>query len=812
MAEQIAGLWRDTRHAVRALRQTPLFSLTAILSLTLGIGANTALFSLLDDAVLQPLPVTDPRQLRSAVVMSRDGAVMSNVPSEFFQELRRSPRAFSGVFASWRSEMNLDTGSDVERVLVQYASGGYYATLGIPMALGRAIGDADEASDDRVAVISHRYWQRRFGGDAGVLGRVVHLDGRPATIVGVTPSSFFGVDRGLSPDITLPLPRVSPVANLWVTMRMKPGVSEAEALTESQAALDRALVLIAPRLSRYRASERDAVLALRAGLQPAAYGLGVAMRSYLQPLRLLLMLSAGVLLIACVNVANLLLARALARAHEFGVRVALGATRARIVGEVLLESVILAAGGAAAGIGVAFFLHRALVNLLMPDLAHRALAFELNGHVLAFSLAIALMSAAIAGVVPALRATRIDVRTALTAGAGRGSTRRTLARGLVVFQVAAALVLLIGAGLLLRTFLGLRAVDTGVAIDRTLTMKIGLDGRETQRRFSTRIYVDVIDRVSALPDIAAAALGWDFALGSGRSMKAIWVAGEPPDVPQSAGFNVVGPGFFATTGVPVVAGREFTTADDASGRKVVVVNEAWVRRFAPKRSAIGMHVGDEGAPSAGKYEVVGVVRDARTAVLRAPAGPMLYQPLLQDEWASNVVLHVRTRGNPGPVADRVRAAIRGVDSRVPVYDIGTLEDRLARALADDRMMAALSSALAAVALLLTAIGIYGVIAYSVGRRTAEIGIRVALGATATRVRWLVLRETLVVVAAGAAIGLPLSLASANVLKSTLYGVSPQDPWTAAAALTTVVVAGIVAGAVPSQRAARLEPMTALRQQ
>jgi hypothetical protein len=387
------------------------------------------------------------------------------------------------------------------------------------------------------------------------IGSTVHLNGSVATIIGITPPDFFGLDRGISPDVSIPLPKPSPFANLWVTARLAPGVSDVAADTEAQVALGRAIEMIRPRLTRYREADRQWYLTLRAGLRAGDKGVGVAMHRYLEPLRILLLLSTGVLLIACVNVANLLLARALARAHEFGVRVALGASRARIFRQVLAESLILATLGSFSGIAFAFAIHRALIRLLMHDLKYQSIAFQINTHVLLFCLATAAATVLAFGLVPSVRATRVDVSRALQVAAPAGRGRRPgLAKALIVIEVAAALALLFGTGLLLRSFQGLRELDTGVALDRMLTMRIGLSARETQRRETAQIYPQLVERVRTIPGVTAAALGWDFALGSRRSAKSIWVEGQAVERPQIAGFNVVGPGFFATAGIPLLLG------------------------------------------------------------------------------------------------------------------------------------------------------------------------------------------------------------------------------------------------------------------
>jgi putative ABC transport system permease protein len=804
--------WReDLRYAVRTLARSRTFTLVATLTLAVGIGANAAIFSLLDEALFQRLPVERPDELRAAVVVSRTGERLSNVPAELFQELRQAPRSFSGVFACWRTELSLDAGGDVERVLVQYASGRYYSTLGVPMFLGRPIEDADEHGAGTVAVLSHRFWVRRFGADRSVLGRTLGLNGVPATVIGVTPPLFFGIDRGVSPDVTVPLPNPSPFANLWVTVRLEPGASEREAETESTMALQRALETIRPRLSRYRQSDRERILTLRAALDPAARGAGAAMRTYVEPLWLLILLSTSVLFIACVNVANLMLARTQARREEYAVRLALGAGRRRLVQQVLAESLLLTSLGSVAGLTLALFIHRSLVRLLMNDLAHQALSFSLNAHVLVFTSLITATTVVIVGLTPAWRATRVELRESLRSavGSARGP-RRLLARGFLAGQVAATLILVLAAGLLLRSFGNLVSIDTGVPADRMLTLRIALGPRESGRREPVRVYTDIVNQVQTIPGVARAALGWDFALASGGANKSIWVEGQPPDQSQSTGFNVVGPGFFATAGIPVVLGREFAASDDGSARKVVVVNEAWVRRYSPSGSPIGLHLGDEGAGSVGKYEVVGVVRDTRTMSLRTPPAPMLYQPLLQDEWASSVVLHVRTAGNPWAVKDRVRAAIRGLNPRLPVYDLTTLGDRRSLGLSRDRMMATLSACFAAAALILTILGMYGVIAYSVARRTAEVGLRIALGATPAGIHWLIARDVLATIALGVGAGIPLARAGARIIQSMLFGVTAGDPIVLLLSVSAVLAGGALGGYLPSRRAARLEPAAALR--
>jgi putative ABC transport system permease protein len=806
----LRDVMRDLRHGLRQFARAPMLTTVAVLTLAIGIGATTAIFSLLDAALLEPLPVPHADELRNVIVVSPDGASMSNVPSAFFDQLRDAS-SFSGVCAFWRSLMTVGAGGESERIPVQLVSGGYYATLGVRAFAGRLIDDADERDRRPVAVVSYAYWRRRFGSNPSAIGQMLTVDGAAATIVGVTPPEFFGTDRGVSPDVTLPLTSTPRLANLWVTVRVKPGVSDDRARADTGAALGRAFEVLRPNLSRYRPSDRDAILGERADVVSGDTGLGLAMSPYVDPLRLLMVLAAVVLLIACVNIANLLLARSAGRSREMIVRLALGASRGRLVRQMLAEHALLATAGAAGGLAIAGWIHRALVVLLMDRPAAETLAFGVNTHVLAFAAALLIATLLVFGVTPAIRATSPDGPSLLQRAApvSRGS-RLGLLKGLIVVQAASAVLLLFCAGLLVRTFENLGRIDTGVAAPHLLMMRLGFDERAYDPARAVDAYGRLGARVESVPGVESVAFGWDFAFGSGTAYKSIWAEGQPPDRSQNAGFNVVGPGFFATAGIPLVAGREFSPRDIVGAPKVVIVNEAFARRYYPGRNPVGRHLGDEGAGSVLKYEVVGVVKDTRTMALRSAPEPMLYQPLLQDPYVTSAVLHVRTHGDPRRLQQLVEAEIHAVDPSLPVYDVTTLDARRATALDHARMMATLAGFFGILALVLMAFGVYGVIAYAVSRRTVEIGLRLALGATPGQVRSLVLRDTLTLMAAGGAVGVPASFLAGRLLETALFGVTPQDPVTAVVCGVVLIGAGGLAGYLPARRAARLEPMTVLR--
>ena len=802
----------DLRYSWRQLVGAPLVTAVAVLMLAVGIGANAAIFALLDTALLQTLPVQNPKSLRTVEVVTRSGVGMSNVPSEFFNELRKAPQSFSGVFGFFRDPMNFDTGGDIDRVVVQTVSGDYYSTLGVRSFLGRTIDDQDERNRQHVVVLSYSFWSRRFGSDPGIVGKTVNLNGVSTEVIGVTPPGFFGTDQGASPDITIPLDNPIELANVWATVRLKAGVSEQQAQAEAEVALQRALEGMRPGLANYRESEREEILTERAVLTRGDRGLGYALDSYTSALRILMLLSGAVLLIACVNVANVLLARFTARTQEIGIRLALGAGRRRLVQQFLYESALLSAMATMAGVAIAFWMQRALVVLLMDEEARRAVHFALNAHVVAFGAAAAIVTLLLFGLVPALQATKAEVLPLLRGEAnGRCASRLSLAKGLIVGQIAASLLLLSGAGLLVRSFTKLVAVHPGVAVENLLVVEIGLNPREYQRVYPVSVYQELLERVRGVPGVVSATLGADFAISSGGWWKSIWVEGQPAEKRQMAAFNVVGPGFFSAVGIPLVRGREFSPRDAVGAPKVVIINEAFAKQYFSGQDPVGQHLGDEGEKSTFKYEVVGVVADSRSIFLKNAAEPFFYQPLLQDEWgAGDVVLHVRTRGSLALMTDRVRAEVRAFNPHLPVRDLTTLAERLSLAQRPDRMMAILASFFGSLALLLTAMGIYGVIAYEVGRRTKEIGVRLALGATPHKVLGMIVRETLVLVAGGAALGVPLVLVCTRVLKSMLFGVEPQDPGTVVVCIGVLSMAGLAAGYLPARRAALLEPVSALR--
>jgi predicted permease len=804
------SLGQDVRYGFRQLRRSPGFTAVALLTLTLGIGGTVALFSLLDAAMFKRLPLPNPEQLVSVIVTTPGGGWMSNVPSALFQELRREPRSFSGVLAFYQGRATIRWDADSERALVLHVSGEYYATLGVSPFLGRLLGPADDTTDGGgVAILGYDFWVRRFGSDPAVLGQTVVVGGVPRTIVGVTPRHFFGTDRSASPDVTVPLGDPRALANVWLMGRLREEASAEQGRIEAQLAWQRAQEILRPTYSRLRRSQREELLARGVALIPGdRQGGRMGMRAHVERLGVLSLLSAVVLLIACANLANLLLARGASRVTEIGTRLAIGAGRARVVRQLLVEGLLLSGLGAVLGLAFAHLAHRVLVVFLIGEVVPAGVAFTLDLRLLLFTAALACATGLLFGLLPALRASRVELVHALRRDARVASLRA--GRALVVGQVALCVVLLAAGALLARTLANLRAIDGGFSVENLLLVNLGASDRERSGPAVAAFYEELMARVTAIPGVMSASLGANALFGSGGWTKSVWVQGRPSEEVQAAAFNAVAPGFFATSGMPLVAGRDFSTADRMDTARVAVVNEAFARRYCPSGVPIGCRFRDARPDASGRFEVVGVVKDARHDSLREPPEPTIYEALLQEDRPSSVTLHVRAHGNPAVLAPRVRDEVRQVDSSVPVYGIRTIAQQMEASLLQDRMMATLSGWFALLALFLTCVGLFGTVAYGIERRLREIGIRLALGATRAHVFRAVLGGTLALVGLGATIGVAAALASTRVLENMLFGLSATDPLMLASSVAALLAVGAIACYVPARRALALDPMVVLR--
>ena len=805
---------RDVSYAVRILRARPVFAVVAVLTLALGIGANTAMFSVMDVMLLRALPVKNPQELVEFVRWDPRGATMANLPYAVFQHFQENTTVLSGILAFMRDTRVLRAGAGSERFMVHEVSGGFFSTLGVSPLLGRTIAPSDVLpnAERQVAVLSYPFWSRRFGRDPSVVGATVRVNGLPCTVIGVMPAGFFGVDRSQLPDMWVPLPLDTD--EVWVLGRLKPGVSIPQARAQLEPLFQHALESLRDEMKDWPAPDREAVLAEKLLVNRATMGTMGLRWQYWQGssmLKILLGMTALVLLIACVNLANLLMARSAARAQEIGIRMAIGAGRRRILRQLLTENLVLALLGGVVGLLVAAGGHRLLVTFLAGNLERVALDFRLDVRVLGFSLVMSILTGLLSGVLPAWRAAGEGFLPAVHGTLQlRGATRLPFARKLLAVQVALSLILLVGAGLFVRSLRNLATTDLGLARQNLVLMRVDPSlskAIQDKREF----WIQLTQRLAALPGVRSVSLAGDAVFGNGGWNTTIWTRQtDGSEHYAQVADNPVGPGFFETVEIPLLAGREFGWQDQAKSPPVAVVNRAFARRFFAGENPIGKRFGRAGPGSSSQIEIVGLIGDAKYGDLREEPQPMFYTPLFQQLGERPYHVHVRTVGDSAAVIVAIRREIQAMDQDISIDHVRTIKEVIHDLLQHDRMFAFLASAFGLLALLLTSIGIYGVVAYQVTRRTGEIGIRMALGAQRADVLWMVMRETLLVLAAGAALGLPAAVAAAQVLRSLLFGLAPSDPTTILWAVATLAAAGALAGFLPARRAASLSPMDALR--
>jgi predicted permease len=807
---------QDLRYGLRMLARNPGFTAVAVLTLALGIGANIALFSVMNVMLLKALPVRNPQELVEFVRSDPDGSMMSNLPYAVFEHLRKNTSVLSGVFAFTSDTRVLRSSAGQERVSVHEVSGSFFPTLGVKALLGRTIDSTDDRPDTehQVVVLSYRFWSSHFGRDPWVVCATVRINSAPCTVIGVMPPDFFGVDRSQNPEMWVPLALDPNPGQVWVLGRLKPGVSIPQARAQLEPLFHQALESLRASVKDWPEHERNEFLGGKLLVNRATTGTS-GLRwyywEYSNTLKILIGMTGLVLLITCVNVANLLVARSAARSREIGIRLAIGAGRLRIFRQLLTENLLLAFAGGVVGLLVAAWGHRILVTFLAYRLQGVSLDFRLDERVLGFSLAISILAGLLSGVLPALRAGSRDHVPAISPALQlRGATRLPFARNLLTIQVALSLTLLISAGLFVRTLRNLASTDLGLTRENLALMSVdpSLSKSIQDRR---RFWRQLTERLTTLPGVLSASLGGDVVFGNGGWNETIWVRQPDGTVRDSQpAFNVVGPGFFYTVGIPLLAGREFGVLDQPNSPPVAVVNRAFARKFFGEDNPVGKRFGNAGAGSSSQIEIVGVIGDAKYGGLREQPRPMFYLPLFQNLENRPYNVHARMAGNPSAVVAAMRREILSMDQDISVYNVRTINEVIDLLLQHDRMFAVLASVFGLLALLLTSIGIYGVVAYQITRRTGEVGIRMALGAQRRDVLWMFMRETLLVLAAGAAIGLPAAIAAAHPLRSLLFGLEPSDPVTIIWATVTLVGAGALAGFLPARRAASLLPMDALR--
>jgi predicted permease len=833
----VEHLLQDVRYAARTLRRAPGFTAVAVISLALGIGANTAVFSVVNAALLRKLPVDAPGDLvvlewisgPQSPARSIDGSIRpdeapgsrrsTSFSVPMFERLREQTATLEGVFAFAPIEqLNVLIGDGAEIADGQVVSGNYFRSLGVGAFRGRTLMPDDDRPDAPPAiVISHEYWQRRFGGDAGAIGRHVSVNGAGFVIVGVTPPAFTGaLGIEASPDISIPLAHLPLVrqgsapdltnADFWwirIMGRRAPGISAQQARAELEPVFQGATLASLVARGGLSDSTRASMIP-RLRVSPGDRGLEDGRASLGRSLLIMSSVVALVLLIACANVANLLLTRATTRHREISVRLALGAERARIVKQLLVESLVIVAIAEAFGFLVAHW-GANLLRRLTPE--GRMLDLSLDLGVFAVTTIVAVSTALLFGLAPALRATRVDVADGLKDAAGRlrdtGSS--LFARGLVVVQIGMSVVLLVYGALFARSLYNLRTVDVGFNLEHLLLFRV--DPRLSNYNDSTipPLYARLLAELSAIPGAKGVTLTRHPQLSGSRRTQDVNVIGRPPLADNEVAVNLVGPRFFETMELPIRVGRALDARDDRRSSHVTVVNESFVRRFLGSDAAIGRRLtsGDD------ELEIVGVARDAKYFSVRSDNGPIIYVPYAQhDQGQANIT--IRTSGDMAATLTSVRAVVRRVDKTLSMFDVRTQMQALDDSLAEERLFAMLSLVFGGLAITLACIGVYGVISYSTARRTGEIGLRLALGASGRDIVWLVMRRTVVLVVIGVTLGILAGFEGARVFETLLFELSPTDPASIIIAAALIALVAFVAAYVPADRARRVSPLVALR--
>jgi putative ABC transport system permease protein len=833
------GLVQDLRLALRTLLATRTVTAVAVLSLALGIGANTAMFSLVNSLMLRSLPVRDPARLAVVVEAGRFIGVPSKNSYAVWEQFRQRTDLFDGMFAWMTESFDLSAGGQRHVVNGLWASGSFFDVLGVQPVLGRTFSDADDASvpghgaAEPVAVISYGLWQRRFGGAADAIGRSLALNNVALTIVGVTPPDFFGAEVGRSFDIVVPIgaePRIHAreswvrrrAGGLTVMARLKPGQT-AEAGTAALRAIQ-PQIRTATMPDNWPASQLRRYLESPFTIVTITGAKWSVRQRYERPLLTVLAVVGLVLLIACGNIANLLLARATARQHELSVRRALGASRWRLVRQLLAESAVLAAVGAAAGLAFASWAGGLLLRQISTEANPVFLDLSIDARVMLFTVGIALATVLLFGVGPAFRASRIAPIDALKKDNRASAANATggLSAGLVVGQVALSLVLVVAAGLLGRSFNSLATRPLGFATSHVLMMNVDTQRTTVNPPDRFALYERVRDAIRAVPDVADVAIAVQTPVVTDRPMLGQpieSVSGGPPLLPPGnlSLLNVISDGWFRTMGMPMISGRDFSARDRHNAPLVTIVNQAFARKFVTGENPIG-HVAKLylPGPTSPPYEIVGLVPDAVYGSLRNPEPPTIYLPIAQFStpaalpFLASVNVTVRTgSGSPAAVVKSVASATAAVNPQLTL-SFHTLDDQIAASLTQERVVATLSGLFGALALLIAGLGLYGVTAYAVSRRRNEIGIRMALGASPSHVVRLVVTRVCALVMFGVALGVGASLWLSKFVATLLYSLQPRDPATLLAAAAILIAVGGLAAWLPARRASLMDPTVALR--
>ena len=829
--------WQDLRYGARVLIKNPGFTVVALLTLALGLGANTAIFSLTDQILLRLLPVEKPEELvvlrspgpkNGRVWADADGAASFAYP--FYKELRDKNNVFAGLLARFAVSLSVAGEGPTERANGELVSGNYFEVLGVRPAIGRVFSQ----DDDRVPgghpliVLSHGYWTRHFGADSGILNKTLIVNGVSMTVVGVARPGFNGVQVGQTPDIFIPITMKAQMTPNWdglndhrdywlaIIGRLNPGLSREQAEGAVNPVYRQIIEEELPLLGNLSADSQQRFRDKKLLLDPGSRGRQILQGSAKEPLLVLMGMVILVLVIACANVANLLMARGAARQREIAIRMAVGAGRWRLVRQFLIESLTLSVVGGGAGLLVAWWTINLLVGAIPENIGAVGLSASLDLRLLVFTVGLSVATGLLFGLLPAMKATRLNLEGTLreqgsSVSGSHGQVR--FRKGLVLSQVVLTTVLLVGAGLFARSLNNLKHLDLGMRPENLIAFSIApeLNGYSPQR--TVALFDQLHQSVSTQPGVESVSESLMAAFTDSNSSSNVTVEGytAQENEDMNVGQNYIGSSYFATMGIPLVQGREFGASDTATSPKVAIINESMSRRFFAGRDPVGSRftfgAGNRVHPD---IDIVGVVKDSKHATVRDKVGPFVYLPYSQLKSLGNITFYVKTRQDVGATAIGLRREVQRLDANLPVFDLKTLERQIDESLFADKFLTFLSMCFALLAALLASLGLYGVMAYTVTRRTREIGIRMALGATRGVVSWLILREVVLLALIGLVVGLPAAYGLGRLTESLLFGVKAADPIVFVGSGLLLTLATLVGGYLPARKAAGIDPLLALR--
>ena len=827
----------NLKFALRTLFKTPFVTVVAIVSLALGIGANAAIFSLFNQLLLRPLPVPEAHRLVNLAVpgpkpgsqsCGQAGDCDSVFSYAMFRDLERVQTPFSGIAAHVSFGANLSARGQTENAQGLLVSGSYFRVLGLNPAVGRLLTADDDKTpgESHVVVLSYTYWQRRFAEDAGIVGQPLVVNGQTMTIVGVAPRGFDGTTLGVKPQVFAPITmrgfsqpfkgfdnRRSYWAYLFA--RLKPGVSIEQARTAIATPYTQILADVEAPLQKGMSEQTLARFKAKPILlDPGSRGQSSVTNTAKAPLVLLFGVTAFVLIIACANIANLLLARGAARGGEMAVRLSIGAGRGQLVRQLLGESLLLALFGGIGGVLVAQWTLD-LMAVMLPRQALDTITLTIDPAVMLFAAALAIGTGVLFGLFPAMHSTRPDLVSALKGQSGQPSGARSAARfrtSLATAQIALSMALLVSAGLFTKSLFNVARVDLGLKADNVIMFAVSpeLNGYKVEQ--SRQLFERIEDELAVLPGVKAVTTSSVPLLSGNNWGNDVAIEGfnAGPDTDTNSRFNEIGPGYFSTLDIAIIAGRDFTRADGAGAPKVAIVNEAFLKKFNLGRDAVGKRMGNEGGTGPLTMEIVGIVKNAKYSEVKREIPPLFFKPYRQDDRLGFLTFYVLTAGDPEPFMASIQKTIARLDANLPVENLRTLPQQVKENVFLDRFISVLSTAFASLATLLAAVGLYGVLAYTVSQRTREIGLRMALGAAPSRVRAMVLRQVGMMTIVGGAIGLAAAIALGRAAQSLLFEMQGWDPGVLAAAAVSLATVALAAGFIPAHRASQVDPMSALR--